>query len=43
MDLNEHESKLLNASVKAVKENEDTLKDLSFFINMNKKGNSINY
>ena len=31
MDLNEHELELLNASAKAVKENEDTLKDLGFF------------
>jgi malate dehydrogenase len=31
MDLNEQEVEKLNASAKAVKENEDTLKDLGFF------------
>ena len=31
MDLNEQELQLFNASAKAVRENEDTLKDLGFF------------
>ena len=31
MDLNEQELELFNNSAKAVKENEDTLKDLGFF------------
>ena len=32
IDLNKHEFELLNASAIAVKENEDTLKDLGFLI-----------
>jgi len=31
LDLNEQEMELFNASAKAVKENEDALKDLGFY------------